>query len=131
MKKQMKHSLRIPLFLLAVILFTSAIPPIKNDKTTPSSSKNGMTLREVLKLSPKQYTEITGEKLSFKDKIAFSSMKREIRKDKSLNLDSKVNLDVIITDSSGNFDIRDFLTGGILGCFIGAMSVAFLYKFFQ
>jgi len=130
----MKHSLRIPLFLLAVILFTSAIPPIKNDKTAPSLSKNGMTLREVLKLSPKEYTEITGEKLSFKDKIAFSSMKREIRKDKSLNLDSKVNLDVIITDSrdsSGNFDIRDFLTGGILGCFIGAISVAFLYKFFQ
>jgi len=126
MIKQMKHFLRIPLFLIAVILFTSAIPPIKNVKPAPSASKDGMTLREILKLSPKQYTEITGEKLSFKDKIAFSAMKREIRKNKSLNLDSKVDLQAVVLNSSGNFDIGDFF----LGISMGAIGTVFLYKFF-
>jgi hypothetical protein len=111
----MKHFLRIPFFLLAVILLTSAIPPIKNDKAVPSASKDDMTLREVLELSPKQYSEITGEKLSFKDKLAFSFMKKELRKNKSLDLDKKVDLKAAVSNSSGGFNIGGFIVGFLLG----------------
>jgi hypothetical protein len=111
----MKNFLRIPLFLLAVILLTSAIPPIKNDKAAPSASKDVMTLREILELSPKQYAEITGEKLSFKDKLAFSYMKRELSKNKSLDLDKEVNLKAAVSSGSGDFSIGGFIVGFLFG----------------
>ncbi|WP_395804184.1 hypothetical protein [Daejeonella sp.] len=111
----MKNLLRIPLFLLAVILLTSAIPPIKSDKVAPSEPKDGITLREILKLSPKQYTEITGEKLSFKDKLAFSYMKKELSKNESLDLDKKVDLKAAVSNGSGNFDLGGFIIGFLLG----------------
>jgi hypothetical protein len=121
----MKHFLRIPLFLIVVILLTSAIPPIKNDKAVPSATKDDMTLREVLKLSPKQYSEITGEKLSFKDKLAFSFMKKEIRKNKSLDLDKKVDLKAAVSNSSGGFNIGGF----IIGLLLGIIGVGLVYIF--
>lgn len=111
----MKHFLRIPLFFLAVIFLTSAIPPIKSDKVAPNLPSDGIALREILELSPKQYAEITGEKLSFKDKLAFSYMKRELRKNKSLDLEKKVDLKSAVSNASGGFNIAGFLVGFLFG----------------
>ncbi len=112
----MKKFLSIPLFVILVVLLTSAIPPVKSTKSViEPSTEATITFKELLDLSPKQYTELTGEKLNFKDKIAFSFMKKKLRNDESLNLDEKVNIKQAAADASGGFNIVGFLVGLLFG----------------
>lgn len=112
----MKKLLIFPLFMILAVLFTAAIPPVKSTKVVPEPSGEAtITFKELLDLSPKQYTELTGEKLNFKEKLAFSFMKKKLRKDETLNLDEKVNIKKAAADASGGFNILGFLVGVLFG----------------
>lgn len=124
----MKKFLNLPLLLILVVFLTSAIPPVKSKKVVlEPSTEASITLRELLDLSPKQYTELTGEKLNFKEKLAFSFMKKKLRKDETLNLDEKVNVKQAAANASGGFNIVGFL----VGLLFGIIGVALVHIFSQ
>ncbi len=124
----MKKFLNFPLLLILVVFLTSAIPPVKSKKVVlEPSTEASITLRELLDLSPKQYTELTGEKLNFKEKLAFSFMKKKLRKDETLNLDEKVNVKQAAANASGGFNIVGFL----VGLLFGIIGVALVHIFSQ
>ena len=80
----LKKFIRFSLSLVVMISLMSAVPPIKNaviEKSAPPSLNAGkMTIEQVLNLTPKQYEQITGVDLSFKEKLAFSMLKKELKK---------------------------------------------------
>lgn len=124
----MKKFLNFPLLLILVVFLTSAIPPVKTKKVViEPSTEASITFRELLDLSPKQYTELTGEKLNFKEKLAFSFMKKKLRNDKSLNLDEKVDVKKAAANASGGFNIVGFL----VGLLFGLIGVALVHIFSQ
>ena len=41
---------------------------------------NGMSLQEFVKLTPKKYMELTGAKLTFKEKVAFTILKAKLKR---------------------------------------------------
>ncbi|MES3016755.1 MAG: hypothetical protein V4721_03205 [Bacteroidota bacterium] len=122
----MKRLLIFPLFLILAVFLTAAIPPVKSKKVSiEPSAEATITFKELLDLSPKQYTELTGEKLNFKEKLAFSFMKKKLRNDESLNLDEKVNVQQTAADASGGFNIVGF----IVGLLFGIIGVALVHIF--
>lgn len=124
----MKKLLIYPLFLVLAVFLTAAIPPVKSKKVVlEPSNQTTITFRELLDLSPKQYTEITGEKLNFKEKLAFSFMKKKLRKDETLNLDEKVDVKQAAANASGGFNILGFL----VGLLFGIIGVALVHIFSQ
>jgi hypothetical protein len=71
-----------------------------------------MTVEQVLNLTPKQYEQITGVDLSFKEKMAFSMLKKELKK-KDIN--STINLEAAMAESSSDFSWGGFIAGFLLG----------------
>jgi hypothetical protein len=112
----MKRLLTLSLSIILVVLLTAAIPPVNSKKAVSDQpGETTITFKELLDLSPKQYAELTGEKLNFKEKIAFSFMKKKLKKDETLNLEEKVNLKQAAADASGGFNILGFLVGLLFG----------------
>jgi hypothetical protein len=75
------------ILLICVVLFTGA----QTFSFTPGNAKktntvysvpdnmNAMALKEFLKLTPKEYQKLTGKKMTFKQKLAFSILKLKLR----------------------------------------------------
>lgn len=124
----MKRLLIFPVFIILAVFMTAAIPPVKSTKVESlPSGEVTITFKELLDLSPKEYTELTGEKLNFKEKLAFSFMKKKLRNDETLNLDEKVNLKKAAANASGGFNIVGFL----VGLLFGLIGVALVHIFSQ
>jgi hypothetical protein len=113
------------LFVLMISLM-SAVPPIKSSviekSITPSLNVGKMTAEQVLNLTPKQYEQLTGTELSFKEKMAFSLLKKELKK-KDIN--STLNLETAMAESSSDFSWGGFFAG----FFLGLIGVALVYIF--
>jgi len=124
----LKKLMRFSLSLVVMISLMSAVPPIKNtviEKTASTSFNAGkMTVEQVLNLTPKQYEKITGVDLSFKEKMAFSMLKKELKK-KDIN--STINLEAAMAESSSDFSWGGFFAGFLLGI----IGVALVYIFSQ
>lgn len=103
------------LFLIINILPSSAsflageskIP----EKKETSISK--MNVEQILALTPKTYEELTGEKMSFKDKIALRYVQKNIKRE--LKKNGKVDLRDYIDGDSMRFNIGGFALGLLLG----------------
>ena len=112
----LKKIMRFSLSIVVMISLLSAVPPIKNtviEKTaSPSFNAGKMTVEQVLNLSPKQYEKITGVDLNFKEKMAFSMLKKELKK-KDIN--STINLEAAMAESSSDFSWGGFIVGFLLG----------------
>lgn len=69
--------------MIVVGLQTFSISPrhftIYNTNKTPSAL-NSMTLQNFLTLTPNKYTELTGKKMTFKQKIAFAILKAKLKR---------------------------------------------------
>ncbi|MEJ7675319.1 MAG: hypothetical protein WKF59_22085 [Chitinophagaceae bacterium] len=79
----MRKLLLISSFLLIALQTFSYSP--KNAAITPTTSNvpfemKGMTVQEFLLLTPKKYQEITGKRMTFKQKISFSILKAKLKK---------------------------------------------------
>ncbi len=79
----MKKILLISSFLLIALQTFSYSP--KNAAITTTTSNvpfemKGMTVQEFLLLTPKKYQEITGRRMTFKQKISFSILKAKLKK---------------------------------------------------
>ena len=79
----MRKLLLISSFLLIALQTFSYSP--KNAAITTTTNNipleiKGMTVQEFLLLTPKKYQEITGKKMTFKQKISFSILKAKLKK---------------------------------------------------
>ena len=114
----LKKLIRFSLSLVVMISLMSAVPPIKNtviEKSAPPSLNSGkMTIEQILNLSPKQYEQITGVDLSFKEKLAFSMLKKELKKE---NINKVINLETAMAETSSDFSWGGFFAGFFLGLF--------------
>jgi Flp pilus assembly protein TadB len=79
----MKKLLLISSFLLIAIQ-TFSYSPKNTAKTITNSNVSfkikGMTLQQFLLLTPKKYQEITGKRMTFKQKISFFILKAKLKK---------------------------------------------------
>ena len=118
----LKKLIRFSLSLVVMISLMSAVPPIKNtviEKSAPPSLNAGkMTVEQVLNLTPKQYEKITGVDLSFKEKLAFSMLKKELKKE---NINKVINLETAMAETSSDFSWGGFFAGFFLGLIGGAL----------
>jgi hypothetical protein len=102
----------------------SAVPPIKSSviekSTTLPLKENKMIIDQFLKMSPNQYEQLTGVNLSFKEKLVFSMLKKELKKK---NINSTIDLEAAMAESSNDFSWAGFFAG----FFLGLIGVAFVH----
>jgi len=99
----MRKLLLISSFLLIALQTFSYSP--KNAAITTTTNNlpieiKGMTVQEFLLLTPKKYQEITGRRMTFKQKISFSILKAKLKKqlpDEKVE-GKKSNLGLVIID---------------------------------
>ncbi len=119
------------LFLIASLLLTTTsfaltapveMPAEASHSTKMTNALSKMSTEEFLNLTPKRYKELTGEKLSFSQKISLkltqSKMKKAIKEHKEVKRDMQ----------AAPFDTYDFNLGGfILGLILPALGVLIAY----
>lgn len=124
----LKKIMQFSLSLVVMISLMSAVPPFKHNvidnSTTTSLNASKMTVEQVLNLTPKQYEKLTGVELSFKEKMAFSLLKKELKKN---DINSTINLEAAMAESSSDFSWGGFFAGFLLGL----IGVALVYIFSQ
>jgi hypothetical protein len=87
------------------------------EEAKPQMGLLALDVQQILTLTPKSYEELTGKKMSFRDKLALKFVQRNIKKD--LKKNGTVNLpDYVDEDGSTRFNIGGFALGLLLG-FIG------------
>ena len=118
----MRKLLLISSFLLIALQTFSYSP--KNAAITTTTSNvpfemKGMTVQEFLLLTPKKYQEITGRRMTFKQKISFSILKAKLKKQLP---DEKVD------GKKSNLGLLSLIFGGaafVLIPFAGILSIPF------
>ena len=118
--------MRFSLSLVVMISLMSAVPPIKNtviEKTASNSFNAGkMTVEQFLKMSPKEYEVITGVDLSIKERLAFSLLKKELKKE---NINKVINIEATMAETTSDFSWAGFFAG----FFLGLVGVALIHIF--
>ncbi|MEI8110305.1 MAG: hypothetical protein WCH59_04870 [Chitinophagia bacterium] len=133
--KQFRKLIR-PMFAIILMIGLSSSVPISkevsvNDKTTEkeNTSENlAMTNLQFLKLTPQSYYQLTGIKMSFKERMALKFAQKEVRssiKKKEVEENGAVNLSKTMESGKRNFRFGAFL----LGLFLGLIGVALAYIF--
>jgi sulfite exporter TauE/SafE len=100
-----------------MIFLISAVPPIKNISTEKNVGTNELTsikIQQVLDMTPKQYEQMTGMSMSWKEKIAFSMLKSNLKKD-AAKFNNTINLPEAVAESTSDFSWGGFFTGFLLG----------------
>ena len=69
----------LTIFGLQTFSFSPGVAKSNFSYVLPGNS-NAMSLQEFIKLTPKKYEELTGKKLTFKEKIAFTILKSKLKK---------------------------------------------------
>jgi hypothetical protein len=127
----LKHTLRFSLlaFLMMVLNLSSSALTIPTTEPVPPKSEStvaaplsGMSVQDFLALTPKKYKELTGEKLSFTQKIALKMAQKKVRKA------IKNNENVDSTVMANALDTSDFNIGGfVLGLLLSVIGVLIAY----
>ena len=93
-------------------------------KLNPESNKEILTVRRVSKMSFSEYKKLNGSKMSFKDRIAFLMVKKELRRQVELgNGENDITpiLSGMMNKEKFRFKIGGFLLGLVFGIFgVGA-----------
>lgn len=93
-------------------------------KVNPESNKEVLTVKRVSKMSFSEYKKLNGSKMSFKDRIAFLMVKKELRRQVELgNGENDITpvLSSMMNQEKFRFKIVGFLAGVIFGIFgVGA-----------
>jgi len=99
----------------------SALP--MNPAVTPKPSPfAGMTIKQFLALSPKEYEKLTGKKLSLSQKVSLKIAQAKVKRM------SKKNKQVDLYKFNENVDTSDFSIGGfVLGLLLGPIGVLIAY----
>jgi hypothetical protein len=127
---------KVLFYVLAVLVLTTNVVPVfasfvKEKQTAvsvmdtkPVTHINSLTVEQVLGLTPESYTELTGKKMSFKDRVGLNlaqhSIKKEYKKKGAVDLK-----DYFADDDSVKFNIGGFA----LGFFLGLIGVALAHIF--
>jgi hypothetical protein len=127
----LRHTLRFSLlaFLMMVLNLSSSALTIPTTEPVPPKSEStvaaplsGMSVQDFLALTPKKYKELTGEKLSFTQKIALKMAQKKVRKA------IKNNENVDSTVMANALDTSDFNIGGfVLGLLLSVIGVLIAY----
>ena len=127
----LRHTLRFSLlaFLMMVLNLSSSALTIPSTEPVPPKSEStvaaplsGMSVQDFLALTPKKYKELTGEKLSFTQKIALKMAQKKVRKA------IKNNENVDSTVMANALDTSDFNIGGfVLGLLLSVIGVLIAY----
>ena len=127
----LKHTLRFSLLAFLMMLFnlsssaltipsTEPVPP--KSESTVAAPLAGMSVQDFLSLTPKKYKELTGEKLSFTQKIALKMAQKKVRK--AIKNNEKVDSTVM----ANALDTSDFNIGGfVLGLLLSVIGVLIAY----
>lgn len=126
----------VSLFLALFVLvfqtstgFASFSKPAATESTatvmaTPKEGLLGLNVEQILALTPGKYEELTGTKMSLKEKIALKYVQRNIKRD--LKKHGTVTMeDYVDGDGSVRFNIGGF----VLGLLLGLIGVALAYIF--
>lgn len=126
----LKNALRFSLLAFVMLIFnfsTSALtlpstePVPKSDNTVAAPFAN-MSVEDFLALTPKKYKELTGEKLSFTQKIALKMTQKKVKR--AIKNGEKVDAATM----AGGLDTSDFNIGGfVLGLLLSAIGVLIAY----
>jgi hypothetical protein len=114
----LKKLLNVALLFIVMISLTSAVPPFKS--TTSENSIESqvktkkMSIQQILTMTPKQYEQMTGKSMNFKEKIAFSMMKKELKK-VGVNSNNEVDINAVMADTTREFSWGGFFAGFLLG----------------
>ncbi|MFN5135301.1 MAG: hypothetical protein ACK5DG_08280 [Chitinophagaceae bacterium] len=113
------------LTLLVAVLFTlSAVnagmivvpavnEPVKKEATTPADVLSKMDPKAFLALTPAKIQEMTGKKMSLKQKLGLKLVQRDIKR--QLKKGKEVNMAEFAKKASEGIDILWFLLGVVLG----------------
>lgn len=127
----LRHTLRFSLLACIMMLLnlsssaltipsTEPVPP--KSESTAAAPLSGMSVQDFLALTPKKYKELTGEKLSFTQKIALKMAQRKVKK--AIKNNEKVDSSVM----ANAVDTSDFNIGGfVLGLLLSAIGVLIAY----
>ena len=127
----LRNTLRFSFLALVMMLLnlSSSALTIPSTEPVPSKSDNtvaaplsGMSVQDFLALTPKKYKELTGEKLSFTQKIALKMAQRKVKR--AIKNNEKVDSSVM----ANAVDTSDFNIGGfVLGLLLSAIGVLIAY----
>jgi hypothetical protein len=126
-----RNTLKLSMMAFVMMIFnlsTSALTipsaepvPPKSDNTV-AAPLSGMTVQDFLALTPKKYRELTGEKLSFTQKISLKLAQKKIRK--AIKNNEKVDSATM----ANALDTSDFNIGGfVLGLLLSLIGVLIAY----
>lgn len=128
--KQFKSITSLFVMALLTISLTSSVPiskedPVSNDKTSLLKS---MTNKQFLALTPRSWKELSGSKLSFKERMGLRLAQQEIRSEiKNNNLDENATINSLMAVEEGE---KSFNFGGfILGFLLGIIGVGLAHIF--
>jgi len=120
---------------ICIVSLTSSLPVGKVDNviTTEVATKSNevpqtMTLEQVVKMSTKDFAELKGSKITFKERLVLKftqkQLKREIRKG-NLSKDQEINVKKYVDNEMPKFNVWGF----VLGFFLGLIGVGLAHIF--
>lgn len=102
---------------------SSLVVPVATPTVTSVEPDNDRLVQEFLKLTPKRYEELTGQKMSMSQKISLKLAQKKIKR--MLKKGEKVDL---VAMSKKGIDTSDFNIGGfLLGIFLFLIGVLIAY----
>lgn len=91
-----------------------ANPGTEEEDATPNKGISSLSAEQILALTPQNFEELAGKKMSFKEKIALKFVQKNIKRD--LKKHGKVDLkDYVADDGSMRFNLGGFALGLLLG----------------
>jgi hypothetical protein len=102
---------------------SSVVVPVSTPALTPVVPDNDKLVQEFLKLTPKKYQEMTGQKMSMAQKISLKLAQKKIKR----MLKQGKTVDLVAMSKKG-IDTSDFNIGGfLLGIFLFLIGVLIAY----
>ena len=79
----------------------------------PETSVTSLPIEQILSLTPDSYEQLTGKKMSFKDRLGLKLVQKSIKKE--LKKNGSVDLNEYFQEGMPSFNIGGFLLGLLLG----------------
>ena len=96
-----------------MIVVPAANEPVKKDAITPADVLSKMDPQAFLSLTPAKIQEMTGKKMTLKQKLGLKLVQRDIKR--QLKQGKEVNMGEMAKKAAGGIDILWFLLGLVLG----------------
>lgn len=105
---------KIKLLVIFALFFLSVSAALINSKESTSK----FTAQEISRMSAKQYGELRGKKLNFKERVVFKSLKKEMVQQTKIgngNKDMKAFMETAMAEGERAFNFGGFFVGFALG----------------